>query len=159
MAVPVFKNETDLVGIEAKFTNSFIHEMSRSKIARIVSKSEAPVYVQGIIKSVEFEGGGLIDASKTEENPANNELPDNTVLTTEYRAIVNSEVRLIRAADQRVLWAGDFKNERLYISPQVKLAGANTVNPLYNHSARVEVVELLAEDMMAEAHDRMVENF
>lgn len=159
VAVPVFKNKTDLIGVEAKFTNSLIHELSRSKVAQVVDKKNAPVYIDGQITTISFEGGGLLDGNKAEENPAGSKLPNNTVLTTEYRALVSAQIRLIRVADQRVLWVGDFKNERLYIAPQVKLDGANTVNSLYNHSARIEVVELLAEDMMNEAHDRMIENF
>jgi hypothetical protein len=159
VAVPMFKNKTDLVGIEAKFTNVLIHEFSRSKVSKLVSKQSAPVFIEGEIVSLEFVHDAQLDASKKEENPDNNALPANTVLTSVYRAIVNVNVKLIRAADQRVLWTGGFKNERVYIAPQVKLAGANTVNPLYKHSAEVEVVESLAEDMMVEAHDRMIESF
>lgn len=152
VAVPMFKNKTDLVGIEAKFTNLLIYEFSRSKVSKMVSKQSAPVYVQGEIVSLEFAHDAQLDGAK-------DSLPPNTVLTSVYRATVKVEVKLIRAADQRVLWAGEFKNERVYIAPQVKLEGANTVNALYNHSAQIEVVELLAGDMMVEAHDRMIENF
>ena len=159
MAVPMFKNKTDLVGIEAKFTNVLIHEFSRSKVSKLVAKQSAPVFIEGEIVSLEFVHDAQLDASKDDENPANNDLPKNTVLTSVYRSILNVNVKLIRTVDQRVLWTGGFKNERVYIAPQVKTPGANTVNPLYNHSAEVEVVELLAEDMMVEAHDRMIESF
>lgn len=155
----MFKNKTDMVGIEAKFTDVLIHELSRSKVSKLVSKQSAPIYVRGTISSLTFAHDAQLDASKPEENPENNDLPKNTVLTSVYRAIINVDIQLIRAADEKILWTGAFKNERVYIAPQVKLPGANTVNPLYKHSAETEVVELLAEDMMVEAHDQMIESF
>lgn len=157
MAIPVFKNATQQVGIEGFFTNELIRQFNRSQVAKVADKSVAPVVIEGEIQSIQYVHGGQINANKEAENKIN--LPDNTVLTVEYRVLLKAHVLLRRVSDQQVMWQGDFANERVYTAPQVGLQVINSVNPLYNQSARMEVIELMAQDMMAEAHDRMTENF
>lgn len=158
VALPIFKNRTNIVGIEPKFTNYLVREFARSNNVKIVEKQSAPVFIEGELKNLQVIHEGQIDANDSvKANPI--KLPANTVLTTEYRMILTAEVKLVRTSDLKVIWTGSFKNERTYNAPQVGLAGINSVNPLYNHSARVEIIDLIAQDMMAEAHDRMTENF
>jgi hypothetical protein len=158
IAIPVFKNSTQAVGIEGYFTNALVREFSRSKIAKVVSKNEAPVVIEGVIERVEYKHGGRIDGN---DEDADNKIsiPDNTVLTTDYRVYVDADIKVIRTSDRKILWNGKIKNERNYTAPQVGLAGINSVNPLYNHSARMDVIQALAQDMMAEGYDRITENF
>ena len=47
IAVPVFKNGTQEVGIEVPFTNAMIRELERSQIAQVVPKSNAQVVLEG----------------------------------------------------------------------------------------------------------------
>jgi hypothetical protein len=68
-------------------------------------------------------------------------------------------VKVVRQADGTELWAGSFSGERTYAAPQVTLAGVNSVDPLYNLSARRQNIDLMANDLMLEAHDRITENF
>lgn len=157
VAIPVFKNATHQVGIENFFTNALVREFNRSKIARIVSKNEAPVIIEGTIENVEFRHGGQIDANDRTGNKIN--IPSNTVLTTDYRVFVTTNLSVIRTSDRKILWTGKVINERSYTAPQVGIAGLNSVNPLYNHSARMEIFRELAQDMMVEGYDRMTENF
>ncbi len=155
VALPIFKNRTNIVGIEPKFTNYLIREFARSKNVKIVDKQSAPVFIEGDLKDIQIIHEGQIDANVDQSLKT----PLNTVLTTEYRMIMTAEVKLVRTSDLKVIWTGSFKNERTYNAPQVGLSGINSVNPLYNHSARIEIIDLIAQDMMAEAHDRMTENF
>lgn len=158
VAIPVFINRTNVVAIEPKFTNYLIREFARSNTVKIVSKNVAPVFIEGELKKLQVIHEGQIDANeRAKANPI--KLPDNTVLTTEYRLIMTANVKLVRTSDLKVLWAGEFKNERTYNAPQIGLEGINSANPIYNHSARVETIDLIAQDMMIEAHDRMTENF
>ncbi|HRO68381.1 MAG TPA: hypothetical protein PL182_12500, partial [Pseudobdellovibrionaceae bacterium] len=62
-------------------------------------------------------------------------------------------------SDSEVVWEGRFRGERTYAAPQVHMAGVNSVNPLYNLSARRQNLDVLAQEMMIEAHSRMTENF
>jgi hypothetical protein len=156
VALPMFRNRTNVVGIEPKFTNYLVREFARSNAVKIVDKQAAPVFVDGELKSLQVIHEGQIDANSSENAIM---LPDNTVLTTEYRLIMTAHIKLVRSSDLKVLWSGEFKNERTYNAPQVGLPGINSVNPLYNHTARLEVIDLIAQDMMTEAHDRMTENF
>lgn len=155
VAIPVFKNSTQQVGVESAFTNSLTREFSRSKVARVVGRNEAPVVIEGNIKSIIFRHGGKIDAS----DDAQVKIPDNTVLTSEYRVMVEANVSLVRQSDRKTLWTGDVRSERAYTAPQLGLPGMNSANALYNHSARMEVIQVLAQEMMNEIHDRMTENF
>ena len=108
--------------------------------------------------SVDYIATSQVDANREEENIKFN-LPENTALTVAYRVLLKTHVELVRQSDQKVLWSSYFDNERVYTAPQVGLAVINSVNPLYNQSARLEVIEQMAHDMMADAHDRMTENF
>ncbi|RME17139.1 MAG: hypothetical protein D6797_03085, partial [Bdellovibrio sp.] len=155
-AIPMFKNKTIEPGIERFFTNQLIKEFARSKVATISSKALAPVVLEGTVEKLEFKHGGQISGSPDDTS---NNLPTGAVLTTEYRIYVTVRLKLIRQSDKKVLWQSDFLGERVYAAPQIGLPVVNSANPLYNHSARHENIKLIAIDLMADAHDRLTENF
>ncbi len=155
ISIPIFKNKSQETGIEVSFTNSMIQEFQRSKVAKVVENNLSEVRVEGTIDSVDYQPGSR-KASGDGNAPF---LPSGTVIATEYRILVSVTVRLIRQADGLELWTGGFSGERTYTAPQVTLAGVNSVNPLYNLSARRQNIGIVAGDMMAEAHDRITENF
>ncbi|MEQ1665352.1 MAG: LPS assembly lipoprotein LptE [Bdellovibrionales bacterium] len=165
VAIPVFLNVTQQVGIEGLFTNELIKQFHRSQVAVVTDIEHAPISIQGKILSIKYVHGGQVDANKADENTL--QLPPNTVLTVEYRVLLDAEIVIKNKVDSKILWQGRFNNERVYSAPQVggTLNGStinpaiNSVNPIYNQSARMEVFEQMAQDMMAEAHDRMTENF
>jgi hypothetical protein len=157
VAIPVFKNVTPEVGIESYFTNELARQFHRSQVARVIEKSQAPVTIEGIVRSITYRQTSTIEGNKGSDNKI--EIPKNSVLAVEYRVIVTADVFLKRNSDQKVLWEGSFSNESVYAAPQVGFTIVNSVNPLYNQSARMELFETIARDMMAEAHDRMTENF
>lgn len=150
ITIPIFKNLTQETGIELGFTNSLIQEFERSRVARITAPQQSEVLVEGEIVAVTYNMSGVRDGGA---------LPTGTVLATEYRILITANVTLRRQADKSVLWQGTFNGERTYVAPQVTAAGINTANPLYNLSARRQNIDVLATEMMSEAHDRMTENF
>ena len=157
VAVPIFENKSEEVGIEVDYTNAFVNRMERSKAARIVSKNLAPAVVEGSIQSVNvILGSGVTGGKDNKEIP---KLPDQAVLTTEYRVVVNVKVQLRRTSDQSVLWVSVFQGEKTYQGPRIGTAVVNSANALYNQSARRDTIQRLAEEMMTEAHNRMTENF
>lgn len=141
-------------GIEVAFTNALIQEYERAKIARVTEANQAEVVVEGVIESVSYAKSGN-DRSADQDTS----LPTGTVLATSYQILVTAQVTLRRNSDKSILWTGTFNGERTYNSPQVTVAGVNTVNPLYNLSARRQNIEQIALEMMSEAHDRTTENF
>ncbi|OFZ18238.1 MAG: hypothetical protein A2Z20_12015 [Bdellovibrionales bacterium RBG_16_40_8] len=157
IAIPVFKNMTQEVSIERFFTNELIHQFGRSQVANVVSVADAPATIEGRITDIKYVPGGQVNGNKSSENKIG--IPRNSVLTVEYRVLVNADIVLRRNSDQKVLWQGSFSNESVYAAPQVGLNVVNSVNALYNNSARINLIEHMAHDMMAEAHDRMTENF
>jgi hypothetical protein len=80
-------------------------------------------------------------------------------MASEYRILLVVTVKVVRQADGTELWKGTFNGERTYAAPQVTLAGINSVDPLYNLSARRQNIDVIASDLMLEAHDRITENF
>lgn len=154
IAVPVFKNSTTETGIEMPFTNAVIRELQRAQIGRITTRDEAQVTLEGTIESVNF-----VPAEKVEGVPSVNLLPANTVLTTKYQVLLQTTLRLRRNSDQKILWQGTFQGERYYFTPKIGEPGLNSVNALYNQSARYENIQAMAVEIMAEAHDRLTENF
>ncbi|MGZ6470719.1 MAG: LptE family protein [Bdellovibrio sp.] len=155
ISVPIFKNKTQEVGIEVSFTNALIQELQRSRVARIVDNSMSEAAVIGQIDSIMYIPG----AKRVAGDSSSPYLPNGTVIASEYRILVKVTVRVISQADGKQLWIGSFSGERNYAAPQVTLAGVNSVNPLYNLSARRQNIDVLASTMMLEAHDRITENF
>lgn len=150
VTIPIFRNLTQETGIEVGFTNALIHEFERSRSARIVAPPHAEAQLDGEILTVQYLPGGKQDGGS---------LPTGSVLTSEYRILLTVRVTLRRRADNEVLWQGEFQGERTYVAPQVTQGAINTVNPLYNLSARRQNIEIMASDLMSEAHDRMSESF
>ena len=155
ISVPVFKNRSQEVGIEMALTNALIQEFQRSRIARIVDNSLSEVAIIGTIDSITYLPG----AKRTSGDSSAPFLPSGTVIASEYRILMTVTVNLVRQADGTQLWTGAFSGERTYVAPQVTLAGVNSVNPLYNLSARRQNIDTMAADLMIEAHDRITENF
>ncbi|WP_413294420.1 LptE family protein [Bdellovibrio sp. HCB185ZH] len=154
ISVPVFKNKTNEPGLEVAFTNGLIHEFQRSRVARVVDNSLSEVAVMGTIDTVAYLPG-----AKRVAGDSSTFLPKGTVIASEYRILLTVTVKVVRQADGTQLWAGSFTGERTYAAPQVTLAGVNSVDPLYNLSARRQNIDLMANDLMLEAHDRITENF
>lgn len=155
ISVPIFKNKTQETGIEVAFTNSLIQEFQRSRIARVVDNALSEVSVVGTIDTIQYLPG----AKRVAGDSASPYLPNGTVIASEYRILLTVTVKVVRQADGIELWSGSFSGERTYAAPQVTLAGVNSVNPLYNLSARRQNIDVMAYDIMAEAHDRITENF
>ncbi len=157
LAIPVFSNKTKEVSVESYFTNSLIREFERSRVAKVTNKSQAPVFIRGSISSVTLADNGQVAANSGSQKLKY--LPKNTVLNTGYRVVVTVHVQLIKNSDKRIVWEQNFVNERVYSAAQISVTGINSVNPLYNHSAKHQNIRMLAKEMMREAHDRLTERF
>lgn len=156
VAIPIFKNKTDQVGIEADFTNALIQNFESSRVARIIDKKTAPIRIEGNITSVEItHSPGTLGGS----NSGIPHLPDGVVLATEYRMVVQAKMRIVRQSDEKVIWQGNFQNEKAFSGARVGEPVVNSANALYNQSIRKQKLAELAQDMMAEAFERMTENF
>ncbi|MGZ3743296.1 MAG: LPS assembly lipoprotein LptE [Pseudobdellovibrionaceae bacterium] len=155
LSIPVFKNSTQETGIEVGFTNALIQEFERSKVGKVTTENLSDVKIVGVIQSIQYLPG----TKRTAGESAAPYLPLGTVLASDYRILVAVKVSIIRQSDNTQIWVGDFAGERTYNAPLVTLAGVNSVNPLYNLSARRQNIDFVANDMMAEAHDRITENF
>lgn len=145
--IPIFKNKSQEPSIEVAFTNALIQEFERARIGRVVEASQAEVVAEGTIESVTYTAGGISAQSS------------GSILASQYQILVQVNLVLRRNSDKSILWTGVFNGERTYVAPQVTATGVNTVNPLYNLSARRQNIEVVAGNMMSEAHDRLTENF
>jgi TolB-like protein len=155
VSVPMFKNRSMETGIEVSFTNAMLQQFQRSHVAKIVDDNLSEVRIEGEISEVRYLPG----AKQVSGDAAAPYLPEGTVLATEYTILLSAKVRVVRRSDNIEIWAGKFDGERTYSAPQVTIAGLNSVNPLYNQSARRQNIDSLATDLMAEAHNRMTESF
>lgn len=155
VAIPMFKNQSTEVGVEPYFTNSLIHRFSRSQVARVTEKESSPLVLMGFIDAIQTINGPAV----TNKASQLSNLPDQTVLITEYRLLVKTHIILKRKSDDKIMWQGTFTNEKVYTPPRIGLDIVNSANATYNQSVKMETIAQLAEEMMAEAHDRMTENF
>jgi hypothetical protein len=155
IAIPVFSNKSDEVSIETYFTNALRREFERSKVARVTSKDEAPVTLEGEITKVQV----IPSAQALAGQNLGNSLPGNTVLNTEYRVLLTAHLRLRRHSDQKIVWEQEFNREHVYDGPQIGADFINSANALYEQSSRLQTISQLADEMMEEAHDCLTENF
>jgi hypothetical protein len=167
VAIPVFQNISIQVGAEKYFTEALIREFDRSQVAEVTSMAEAPVTIEGHIKKITYVADSLVQAvgpgNTTTQAPTNSvlagELPSNTALATEYRVIISAYIEIRQNSDHKIIWKGNFDDERTYVAPQLVFPVINSADALYNQGYRLEVIQNLAADMMHAAHDRMTENF
>jgi hypothetical protein len=153
ISVPIFKNKSYETGIEVAFTNALLQEFQKGGIAKVVPDQLSEVRVEGEIVDLKYYS----DTKKEEKDAPF--LPLGTVLTTDYTISITTKLKVVRRSDGIEIWTGNFSKERQYSAPQVTIAGLNSVNPLYNQSARRQQIDGLALDLMTEAYNRMTESF
>ncbi len=148
--IPMFKNMSQEPGIEVAFTNALIQEFESAKIARVTDAAQAEVIVEATIEKAQTSpSGDFIDES----------LPTGVLTADSYAIAVEVGITLKRSSDRSVLWKSSFVGNKSFSASKVTVAGVNSVNPLYNLSAKRQNIDQLAATMMSEAHDRMTENF
>jgi hypothetical protein len=148
--IPMFKNYSLEPGIEVYYTDALRREFERSEIATVTGSGESEVELRGEIKSLTYTAAIPLTGSNQ---------PTGTVLAGTNDIHIEVKLSLIRRIDKKVLWEKGFVGLRTYSSPQVFAAGINSVDPLYNQSARRQNIQTLSQTMMAEAHDRISEGF
>lgn len=153
ISLPIFKNRSQETGVEVAFTQALQQEFLRSQVARIVDEPMAEARLEGEIVSILY----VPESKKTAGDSSF--LPTGTVIASQYRVRTVVDLRVVRRSDGDRLWESRFELEDTYVAPQVTLAGVNSVNPLYNLSARRQNLEIMANRMMLEAHNRLTENF
>jgi len=150
ISLGIFQNKTQEPQIEVFFSNALLAEFERGRVANIVSPQYAEARVVGVIDRIDILPGGRREGG---------DLPPGTILASEYRILIRATIQVIRKSDQKVIWSNVFNGERTYVAPQVTQSVVNTVNPLYNQSARRLNIDVLSRQMMSEAFALMTENF
>ncbi len=149
VSIPMFKNYTMEPAIEKNFTNALIQEFERSKVAVVTDSSRSEVEITGEIISLGSTTDGVRETSKIL----------GAQLGSIIRVFVTAKITLRKQSDKSIIWESEFKDERSFSSSQVTVPGVNTVNPLYNLSAKRQNIELMAQNLMSQAYDRLTENF
>jgi hypothetical protein len=164
VAIPIFKNKSQEVGIEPLLTNALIRRFERSQVAHVTDKESAPVILEGTVTRLDTVQGAMV--ARTSIGPGGiptpggiATLPGQSVLVNQYRLTMGIRLVLRRKSDDKVIWQGDFSNEKVYDPPQIGVPIINSADATYNQSAKIETLGLLAEQMMDEAHDRITENY
>ncbi len=151
--VPVFTNLTLETGAETSFTNAIIAELSRLPSVSVQEPGAGEVKLFGQIKSISV-------LPSSEQSSAQNPLvPFGATIATGYTVAIKLEVRLLRRTDNTLIWSTEVVQARSYTSAQMLATGLNTLNPLYNQSAKTRAVTLLAQDMASLVVDQMTETF
>jgi len=148
--IPMFKNFSMEPGIEVYYTSALRREFERSQVAKVSDPGASEVELDGEIVSITYAPGSTLTGQP---------YPTGTVLAASYEIRVTMRLVLKRRSDGKDLWHSDFNGTRSYNAPQVSMATINSVDPLYNLSARRQNLQILAQTMMAEAHDRISETF
>jgi hypothetical protein len=148
--VKIFENRTHEVGIESDFTNACIQELARTGVATVTTEASAEVVLEAVIHAVSYLGKSAVGFQTV---PG-----ESRSLISEYQTHVNIVFRLLDK-EKKELWQGQFSGERNYKAPQLSVMGLSTANPIYNQSARRQVMRMIAKDMATEVMSDMTENF
>lgn len=162
LSIPVIKNKSFEPGAEAFFIRALREEFLRSTVLKVVPDSEAIVRLEGEIESISNEPSGSetkADENTTTTPQGTNYLPRGTVLASSYVLIMIVNLRLVKTSTQEVLWQSTFRAARPYTASQVTLAGINSVNPIYNQSAKSMIIEGISNDLSNQIHNNLTENF
>ncbi len=157
--VEMFENQSSEVGAEAAFTQALKEELQRSGFTQVASKNAAEVLLKGAIISIESINSGSEPGFRN-VNPATNQ--EETYVAsyfTVYSVKASTNLKLVRARDEKVIWQTNVVGEKAYRGSLLKKQGLRSSNVLYNQSRRQQTVKLVAKDMMQEAFDRLTENF
>ena len=157
VAVLLFKNETQEVGLEKDFTNALIRQFQESQVAKIVDVSLSSVILRGSIKQVVYKPNSFIESRRLPDGRLS--LPPSTALASSYDVIVRLNLKLAQKDTGKVIWERNMKEESSYHSPQIGISRLNSSNALYNHIARKDSIKEIAKEMMSKAHDLMIEQF
>lgn len=150
VSIPVFKNLTSEPGVGMDFTDALIREVEKSRVGRITERNLSEIEITGVVSNIGLEGLNKNELAG---------LPKGAVLASEYRVSLTVDLTLVRRSDQTVLWSGQVSGTKTFPAAQITATGINSANPLYNLSSKRRTIQLLAREMMIEAHDRMTENF
>lgn len=148
--VKIFENRTQEVGIETEFTNACIQELSRSGLATVTTEANADVVLEGVIHAVSYLGKSAVGFETTPGQSRS--------LIREYQTHVNLVFKIVDQ-QKKELWQGQILGEKNYKAPQLQTMGLSTANPLYNQSARRQVLRMIAKEIATEAVGDMTENF
>lgn len=154
MSIPVIKNKSMEPGAEAIMTQALKEEFFRSTVLKIVSDNEAEVRLEGQIDSLRYDWIG----NPLTPDP-NNNLPTGTVMGTVYNMTVLLTVKLVKTSTSEVLWQSQFTGSRPMNASRVTIAGVNSINPIYNQSAKRTVFEVVASELSNQIHNNLTESF
>ena len=153
--IPLFKNDSNEVGVETYFTNALKTEAIRSKIVQVKNdESDVEAVLQGRIRDITvIADESVIEAKNTSY------LPTENVLATQYKVTATIVLELKRRNSTDLLYSGQFVQTLNYSAPQITLPVINTANSLYNESAKRQTLDAISKELMQAAFDRMVEDF
>jgi len=134
IAVPVFANQTQEVGIENDFTNQVVFEFTRSGILK-VEAPPADSTLNGRIQAILIRPVAY----------------SRQVVATERRVTLRLSVRLTDTATGNVLWEdGNMVDNEVF---------AVAADALSTETNRREAIRRISERMALEIHNRALENF
>lgn len=167
--IETFKNRSEDVGAEAAFTKALMRELERSGFAIVTSKNAAELMITGEIISTNVVSAGsepgfvsqnyVSDTDTVQDETLNTHTNYNASFFTIFILSATANIRAVRLRDQQVLWRTNISGSRTYRGSRLKKQGLRSSNVLYNHSRRKQTMELIANNMMSEAFDRLTENF
>ncbi|MFN7952545.1 MAG: LptE family protein [bacterium] len=157
VAIPIFRNDSDLEGVELDFTEALIQQFVRGRQVRIVDDvADANAVVKGLVRRVRVRA---VSFSETDE-------------ALEAQMTVVLSVSLERARDGKVLWADNGVSDKeefavtadavVTRSPEF-IGRSSTFNNLDDIEITQEesaaAIERLSRRMAKSIYSRMLEDF
>lgn len=129
LAIPIFANQTDQLGLESEITRALRERFISSKRLVIGEEKSADLLLQGKVKSF-----GTISVAVTK----------GLLVTSGYRAMITIELTLKRQQDGQVLWKDEMSEGWNYP------VGADLMQTDFNKKEAIRQITLLLADRVHE---------
>ena len=106
--------------------------------------------LEGVVSRINVTGEGLANITT---------LPQYTELVSNYKLLVEINIRVRRKSDQAILFNENFLSSTTFSSAKIGDVRFNSANPNYNQSALYENLKVVSQNMMARAYNLMTESF
>ncbi len=148
------ENNTLEVGLESDFRELFFRQFGTSQYIQLKPDSQSETELKITVESVLVSPTGALSRR---DLPS---LPSGKSLASSYRVVLNIYAELRNNLPSRkLLWAQKFSANRIFSASRIGSEVFNSVNALYDESAKKETLKVLTKELAEEVYISVMEGF
>lgn len=152
--VPVFENDTLSTGAEVVFTNALIRELTSRQELVVNQPVDGGLQLKGVLREITADPTAYTDTSFRGLQPF-------ARIPTEYGVEVKISLALSRVDAKQLIWQKTFRGFRRVDAPTQRTYDYSSPSSvgLYTQSVVNSIYPQIADDIMRDVYDEMLELF